>query len=161
MDEKEIEIIEIEDLYAEIVYCLIKNDKKNCKEISKILNQMGLDSIDISKKIYEKYLKLLFENYNDNNIKQYQIKEGRFLNKKIINFYYILFNYILKDSLYIYENQFLFQGRKTFINIIIKKKDNLRISSEIFSKKRKKLECLIKYFLDCDFYKIKADEYPF
>ena len=159
LDEKEIEIMGIEDLYVEIAYCLIKNDNKKCKEISKILNQMGLDSIDISKKIYEKYLKPLFDNYDYNNIKQYQIKEGRYLNKKIINFYYILFNYILKDSLYIYENQFLLQGRKTFINIIIKKRDNLRISSEIFSKKRKKLECLIKKFLDCDFYKEKADEY--
>ena len=106
-NEKDIEKIDIEDLYVEIVYSLIKSENKKYRELSKIFNQMDLGSIDISKKIYEKYLEKLFNNSNDNKLEQYAIKEDRFINLKRINFYYILFNYILKYSYYIYQNQFL------------------------------------------------------
>ena len=151
-NEKDIEKIDIEDLYVEIVYSLIKSDKMKYKELSKIFNQIDLGSIDISKKIYEKYLEKLFNNSNDNKLEQYAIKEDRFINLKRINFYYILFNYILKDSYYIYQNQFLLQARKTIINAIIKKKTKLNIASDISSKKSiNKIKSIIIKFLDCNY----------
>lgn len=159
-NEKEIENIDIEDLYVEIVYSLIKSENKKYRELSKIFNQMDLGSIDISKKIYEKYLEKLFNNSNDNKLEQYAIKEDRFINLKRINFYYILFNYILKDSYYIYQNQFLLQARKTIINAIIKKKTKLNIASDISSKKSiNKIKSIIIKFLDCNYYIKIAKEY--
>ena len=159
-NEKDIENIDIEDLYVEIVYSLIKSENKKYRELSKIFNQMDLGSIDISKKIYEKYLEKLFNNSNDNKLEQYAIKEDRFINLKRINFYYILFNYILKDSYYIYQNQFLLQARKTIINAIIKNKTKLNIASDISSKKSiNKIKSIIKKFLDCNYYIKIAKEY--
>ena len=78
---------------------------------------MDLDSIDISKKIYEKYLKNLF---NDNNYKKnYIISNLNQINSKKINYYDILFRYILKDISYIYNVPFLNKVRRNILTICL------------------------------------------
>ena len=111
--------LEVEDLYIEIIYALIINKKleDDAAFVLEIFNQMDLDSIDISKKIYEKYLKNLF---NDNNYKKnYIISNLNQINSKKINYYDILFRYILKNISYIYNVPFLNKVRRNILTICL------------------------------------------
>ena len=147
--EKVIEM-EIDDLYVEIIYTLMKNKKiEDYKFATKIFKQMNLDSINISKEINEKYLELSKDN---NYVKKYLISTPNHLScpKKIFH-YFILFNYIFKDSLYIYQNPFLFNTKKNINNIIKKQLNNIDI--DMPKKQFKKFKNVVEKFLDCDYYK--------
>ena len=153
--EKVIEM-NIDDLYAEIIYTLMKNKKiEDYKLVTKLFKQMNLESIDISKKVYKKCLEI----YNDNKyIQKYLITTPNHLScpKKLYH-YFILFNYILKDSLYIYQIQYLSIVKKNILNIINKKLNNLNL--DMPKKLFKKLKNIVEKFLDCDFYKKKFNNY--
>jgi hypothetical protein len=52
-------------------------------------------------------------------MKQFIIKtEEDLCVEKIINFYYILLNFILKNDIFIYQLQFLLETKKTIIKLI-------------------------------------------
>ena len=147
--------MEVDDLYVEIIYTLIINKKiQNCSFFLGICEQMDLDSIDISKKLYEKYLELLFKDNNYSNY--YLVTDLKQLFCPItINYFYFLFKYILKDSSYIYQIPFLFKVRNNILKIL---KTN---SNFITIKKPKKTEFVIKKFLDIDYYINKYIEKDF
>ena len=156
-----IEEIELEDLYIEIVYSLIKKDliKSNYNYIKKIFTQLDLNIIDISKKFYDKYLKeLLSDNKNNEFISKYLILNGSHIDKnKKIFFHYILFNYIIKDTLYIYKIPYLLKIRKIIINEIIR--NNNFFPNDLTKKIKGKLIYVIKKLLDCDYYKNLFNDY--
>ena len=85
----------IDEIYSSIILSLIKNNRFE----EKIINQLDLESIDITTKIFEDIVYIL---NNDNNIKKrYQISNIEDLNDdKKINFYYILLKYILKNTIF-------------------------------------------------------------
>ena len=151
-----VENVELEDLYVEIVYSLIEKDtiKNNFKYVIKKFNQMDLHLIDISKKFYDKYLEHLLSENNNNNkfINKYLIRNSSHIYKNMkIFFHYILFNYILKDTLYIYQIPYLLKIRKIIINEI---KNNIDFFPVHLSKKIKgKIILMVNKLLDCDYYK--------
>lgn len=105
----------IDNLYKEIILSLIKENKFNdyifCKSI---IDQLDLENINITKTIYEG----LYEYFNSNNL-FLDIYNIRDLNDvKNINFYYILIKYIFKNSLYIYNIDFLFKNIKKIFKLI-------------------------------------------
>ena len=155
LEVKKVIEMNIDDLYAEIIYILMKNKKiEDYKLVTKIFKQMNLESIDISKKVYEKCLEI----FNDKKyIQKYLITSPNHLGcpKKIYH-YFILFNFILKDSLYIYQIPYLSIVKKNILNIINKQLNNLNID---MSKKFKKFKNIVEKFLDCDFYKKKFNNY--
>ena len=138
----ELKKMEIDDLYVEIIYALIiKKNFQNHSFFSEIYKQMDLDSIDISKKLYEKYLKKLFE--DNNYINYYMVDNINQLQCPItINYFYFLFKYILKDSLYIYQIPFLNNIRQKILKLL---KNNYNFIT-------KENEFVIKKFLDIDYY---------
>ena len=155
-NEIQIEEKEIDDLYVDIIYSIINNknieDYKDYKYILDLFEQMNLSQIDISKKIYEKFLNTSF--FNSNNIQKYLILSLDDLSDdKKIYFYFILINYILKDSIYIYQIPFLIKFRK-FVIDNIKSKSNLRILFEHIPKKMLiKISFIIEKLSDCAYYK--------
>jgi len=156
-NEREIEEIRIDDLYVDIIYSLIKSKKiENYKYVIKIFNQMSLNSIDVSKKIYEKLLNSKF--FNSEYIKNFSILNQKDLcDDKKINFYSILFNYIIKDSIFIYQIPFLIKSRIFILSIIKSNLDSLLIN--IPKKWAKKICLIIKKMADCEFYKKKINNY--
>ena len=108
----------IDKIYSDIIIKLIKENKIDDYENTyKIINELDLENINITKTMFEELSKTL--NTNEKYIKKYIIKEIKDLdNHNIINFYYILFKYILKNPIYIYNIPLLLEQRKNIIKFI-------------------------------------------
>ena len=150
---KDILIFKIDKIYTNIIISLIKSRKfEDYDYIINIMNQLELESITITKYMFEK-LKILLN--KDMNIKYlYMILNVNDLfDIKKINFYYILFKYILKNSFYIYQISFLTKIKVNIINIV-----NNNLNQILYSKVnedkfiKEKIEYVIKSFLDSEYY---------
>ena len=141
----------IDVIYAKIIKEMILKKKiKDYEYVINIVNQLDLESIEITHKIFNE----IDDIFNDErNINEYLIsKEEDLIKEEIINFYYIILKYILKNSLFIYlpKSKFLATARKNIINLIRKKSElfNLKIEGNI----RERLSYIIenidsKYYL--------------
>ena len=142
----------IDGLYMEIIIELIKNHKFEDYEYThNILEQLNYENIDITKYMFDELYKIL---KNEDVIKTYMIsKVEDLININKINFYFILFKYILKSPFYIYQIPFLLNTRKfiiKYINNNIYQSSNLILCNNIIIHERK--EYIIKIFTDSDFY---------
>ena len=129
----------IDEIYIGIIMYLIKTNKiDDIEYTNNIMRQLDIENINITKKMYDGLASIL---KSDNNyMKKYIISNEKDLyNDDIINFYYILFKYILKKPIYIYQIQFLEEIRKIILTII--KNDIERNDNE-------KLEYIINFFTD-------------
>ena len=156
-EEKEINIDNnagIEDIYISILKNLIENDKlTNSKEIFALLDEIEIKKIKLPKTILDKILENLdvkissFEDFT--NEKKYKLK---------INFYYLFFSYILKNSFYIYQYENLFKTRKNIINLI---NSNLQEFALFLDNNENNsiLKDTLSYFIEYDYYKKKAFDY--
>jgi hypothetical protein len=131
----------IDQIYIEIIISLIKNDLLNEKIFKiDIINQLNLEKIEITKTMIDELSKALNSNINY-NITAF---DDLFNDKKII-FFYILFKYILKEPLYIFQIDFLIKTRNN-IKIIIKNDINRFL--EYFHKKNENIKEKINYILE-------------
>ena len=90
-------------------------------------------------------LKKVFDS-NEDYIQNYNIDTFDDLkNSKIINFYYLLFKYIFKNSIYIYNINFLYNNRKNIIKIIKDEKQLYKITDE-------KVKDIINLITDSKYY---------
>ena len=136
----------IDEIYIQIIIELIENNSFENDDIINIMNELCLESINITETMYTKLSEFL--NINE-SVRKYEILNVNSLFEiKIINFYYILFKYILKNSYYIYNNSFLLKARKKILSFI-KTKSFLEIKSEI---NNEKLEFILNKFLDSTYY---------
>jgi len=156
IDDKALLSKKIDMIYIDILISLIKEKKfEDYEYILNIVNQLDLTNINITKDMFDVLSNFL---NSENNIKCYKIENIQDLkNEKIINFYYILFKYILKNSIYIYNNNFLYKMKKKVIKLkpekIIYELTNLKtdeISNVKFNKDR--IKYVINTFLDSGYY---------
>ena len=142
----------IDYIYIDIIISLIKERKfEEYDYMYDIIKLLDLENIDITKTMHMELSLVL--NSNESYVTDYIITEVEDLkNAKKVNFYYILFKYILKNPIYIYNIEMLLNTRKNIIKIIKKKLNEL--SSLIFDndviKKRK--EYILKELIDSDYY---------
>ena len=144
-----------EEIYNDIIIALIKSnnfeDIKDIEDITENLKQLDIEKIDITQNIFNKLLIIL--NSNENNINQYNINNinDLFENKKI-NFYYILFKYIIKNTIYIYFISFLNIIRinilKTIKKLDLKKYGELENNEELKSK----FDYIFKFITNSKYY---------
>lgn len=161
-EEKEINIDNnagIEDIYISILKNLI--DKlTNSKEIFAtdmtvwikvfaLLDEIEIKKIKLPKTILDKILENL-------DVKISSFKD--FKNENKINFYYLLFSYILKNSFYIYQYENLFETRKNIINLI---NSNLQEFALFLHRNENNsiLKDTLSYFIEYDYYKKKDFDY--
>ena len=143
----------LEDIYLKIIFQLIKINKFDIYEYIHqcIIEELELESINITKKMYDiLYRKIL--NINNENIKKNYIlsKKEDLININKINFYYFILKYIFKNSFYIYQFPLLLKARKNVIKII---KNNFNQSSFFIKDNFKnKIEYIIKKLTDSEFY---------
>ena len=127
---KDIKEKKIDSIYIDIIISLIKQNKFSDYENTKqILDQLDFENIDITKTMFDE-LKKVFDS-NEDYIQNYNIDTFDDLkNTKIINFYYLLFKYIFKNSIYIYNINFLYNNRNKIIKIIKDEKQLYTITDE-------------------------------
>ena len=140
----------VDEIYIQIIIGLIKINKIGDNGyINKIINELDLENISITKTMFDILSNYL--NSNENNLQDYIINTYDDLFKEtIINFYYFLFKYILKNSIYIYQNNFLFKIRKNIFNFI--KGKNEHNMSDIDTNLKDKLIYIINTFTDSKYY---------
>ena len=111
---------EIEDIYSEIIKLLIINNKLDeSEETINLLKEIEIKSIRLNKNLFDSLSEVLIEKY----LNRYEILNYNDLfNDEKITFYFILFEYILKSSDYIFHIPFLFETRNNIKEII---KNNL------------------------------------
>ena len=101
----------VDEIYIDIINSLIK-EKKFDEYESKydILNQLDLKNINLTYTMFDGLSKTL--NIKENYLDEYKIiNMNDLFNFKKINFYYKLFKYILKNIIYIFHNDFLYETR--------------------------------------------------
>ena len=152
LNKKNFNLYKIDEIYSKIIISLIKNYKfDDFKYIKNIVEQLELESIDITKKIYEELLIELNKNY----IKEYMIRcKDDFYNNKKINFNFFFLKYILKDPFYIYNIPFFFETKKNLINLI-KKELIIIIILTVEETIKERIEYLLKFIPDSEYYYLK------
>ena len=144
----------IDQIYAEIINKIIQK-----VQIEKDLNtveQMDLSNINITKNIFDKLTNTIDIIKNKDINEKYIIKDIKDLtNEETINFYYILFKYILKSSRYIYQIPLILESRKAILKMIKSSKDFLNDLDNINNKD--KLKYNLDFITDSKFYHNKYD----
>lgn len=152
LDNLEKSEVSLEDIYSDIISTLIiKKELNEFGETLNILNELEIKKIRLNKTIFDSLLKALTEK----NLKEYIIDDfNDFFNEKIINFYSILFEYILKSTDYINYIPFLSE-----IQIKIKKlvKENMKELYTYFKRNKNKnstdkLKKVLNYFVELEYY---------
>ena len=110
------EIFKIDEIYSFIIDELIINNKfDNEINISNILEQLDLKNIILTNTMLEKLKGTLVSE----NIAKHKISESKdYLSKSKINFFYILYEYILKSPFYIYKFDFFEELKKDIISFL-------------------------------------------
>ena len=146
------EVFNIDTIYSIIIMSLIRNKKfDDYKYATNTLELMDLENIELTHNMYEQ-LKNEFDNNSDKEyINCYKINNYEDLINSIkINFYYILFKYVFKDPIYIYNIQFLLEARKAIVEI--SKKYLIEILKSIQNEENKeKFNFILKQFLDVQY----------
>ena len=149
--------VKIDYIYSLLINSLIKLNKfKDKKYIYDIIDQLDIENISITETIFDKLNEIL--NSNESYLKEYIIgKEEDLFDEVKINFYYILLQYILKNSIYIYQIPFLLKIRKIIIKVL-KTKTKL-IKNNLDEENKIKLNIVLKKFVDSEYYFDRKDEF--
>ena len=149
INENVFKLKKIDAIFSDIINSLINDKSENFDFMFNIINQLELESINITQTIFETIRKILNKE-NNNNINKYRIeKKEDLLVERNINFYYILLKYILKNSIYIYQIPFLLDTRKLILKIL--KTDCLSYDN-ISNSNEEKLKFLLKAMADSEYY---------
>ena len=112
--------VDIEDIYSNIIISLLRKRKFDDNNyIIPIMEQLDMKNIELTNKMFEALKKEFDENSTKDYLDNYKIKTVENLdNEKIVNFFSILFQYVFKDNIYLYNINFLSDSRKCVINIV-------------------------------------------
>ena len=152
LDNLEKSEVSLEDIYSDIISTLIiKKELNESEETLNILNELEIKKIRLNKTIFDSLLKALTEK----NLKEYIIDDfNDFFNEKIINFYSILFEYILKSTDYINFIPFLSEIQTKIKKLV---KENMKELYTYFKRNKNKnstdkLKKVLNYFVELEYY---------
>ena len=148
----------LSEIYVEIIKSLVDNKKlDDYNYCSKIFEQISLDKIELTDNMINDLL-TIFKN-NEEYIKKYNFtNEDDLINENKMDFYMTIFKYILKDSIYIYNFQFLLSAREAIIKML-KSESNIKLREIINDNKnsttnnnlKEKLSFIINKFCDSEY----------
>ena len=144
----------IDFIYSDIILSLIKLNKFNKYDFYiEILTQLNIESIDITQTIF-KGLSEELNNERNNYLNEYIINTvDDIKNEKLINFFYIIIEKILKNPIYIYQIEFFEKNRINFMKLLKEHLNEIK-NIECNSNLKDKIECLIRKF-SSDYYYAK------
>ena len=142
----------IEVIYSNIIKTLIKEDKLNLSnETLDFLEELEIKDLRLTPIIVNGLLKVFDE---EKNTCKYKIENFRDLeNKKKLIFYQMLFEYILKDSIYIDYIPFLTKTRQSIIEIIRKNNDYFEEEFKKTKNEKTELKIVLSYFIEKNYLK--------
>ena len=157
-DAKYLQNKNIDEIYIDIIKALFQqNNFRNIEKILNILKQLDLESINITEKMIKEFSQIF--GMNSNFIKNFMIKDAKdLININKIKFYSLMFKYIFKESIFLYQIPFLFKTRTTIINLINNKLGELsfiNIENDI----KKEIEYILEIITDSKFYYSKYVNY--
>ena len=115
---------------------------------------MDIENINITKTIYDGLY--IFLDMKNSYISNYKISDIKVLiREKSINFYFILFKYILKNTFYLYQIPLLQKSRSKILQII---KNNSETISNTYINNNK-FKYIIDFFTDSKYYCEKYIKY--
>ena len=122
----------IEIIYKDIIISLIKLKKFEDYEYTiNILTQLDMEHIPLTKLMIDELIKIF--DSNEECIKNYKLdEENDLFNEQNLNFFFILFKYILKNNIYINNIKFLLKNKKSITKLI---KDTIIPSIKTFLEK--------------------------
>ena len=125
INEDEFYLLPIDEIYIKSLNSLIKLDNFDDFEyINKIANDLNLEKIHITEKMFDELNKTLNMEYD--YAKSYIIQKVEDLfDVKIINFYYFMLRYVYKTSFYFFHVPLLLNARNVIIFILRKNLDLL------------------------------------
>ena len=149
----------LEEIYIEIVKSLLSNKKlDNYDYCSDILGQIELDKIDLTEKMIHDLIDVFNDEIINEYINEFDIKGvDDLFDEKKLNFYLTIFNYILKEPIYIYNFNFLLKARNEILKII-KSESNIKLSQYLYNdsinnkKIKEKLNIILNKFCDNNYY---------
>ena len=143
-------------IYVKIIIELIQKQKFESDDTLDIIKQLDLQNINLTENMYNELSQIL--DSKNKNVNFYEIKDINDLkDARKANFYYILLSYILKSSIYIYENDFLFKVKRklrklnseqflfTLFNKVTDNKSNSNINEQ-------RIKYIIDTFSDSKYY---------
>ena len=137
----------IDEIYCNIINTLI-NSNNNYEYIYEIIKELDLENIYITRTMFDQLSKVL------NKAQKYKIilRNDFIFTEEIINFYYILFKYILKNPIYLYNIEILQESRNNFLKIIKNNSQKNLIDNleDIFIKE--KFEYIFRFITDSNYY---------
>lgn len=154
----------IDNIYLAILISLIKQNKFNdYNSIEEILNQINLDSINITKAMLEGLSEEI--NIEKNSfLNEYMINDiNNLKNEKLINFYYIIIVKVLKNPIHISKIAFLEKNRKNLIELIKNNKNkilNLQLSSDLKSKIKSILATIYNEYFFEKYFNVQKVQIP-
>jgi len=115
INQEDLKLKNIDLIYSKIIIVLLES--KDFDLSYKIIEELDLENIYLTKAMLIEISKALFS--NENFINKYILTSfDDLFDPNKVNFYYILFKYILKNSIYIYYFDFLNEARKNIIKMI-------------------------------------------
>ena len=139
----------IDSIYKDILICLIKKNKFNDYNYTEeILNQLNVDSINITEEMFKRLSEEINEKKN-NFLNEYMINNLNDLkNEKLINFYYFIIVKVLKNPIYISKIDFLEKNRKNLVKLVKNNLINLKLSLD----SKNKIKSILKTICNDYFY---------
>jgi len=157
LTEKDILSKKMDEIYSKIIKYFIVQKKLDDSDdyTENIFKQIDLKSLNLTKLMLNDISKLLDK--NQDYLQEFIIKKyDDLFNSQIINFYYTLLRYIIKNNAYIYIIPFLFETRNKIKQLV---KSNLnKFYNTINSKKDEKIkiEFYLGAFIEYKYYLIRS-----
>ena len=152
---------DLEKIYDHIIISSTnKFEEKDGIYVEEVLKEIDMENIELTSKMFEELKKEFGKEYlNDYKITKY---EDLFV-KKIINFHYIMFKYVFKNDIYIYNIEFFLSSRNNIRNIYQKDKSKLNSLASNNSKDEEnnfneKRYFVVKRLLGSEYYFIQTTQ---
>ena len=149
INQEDFKLKNIDLIYSKIIIVLLES--KDFDLSYKIIEELDLENIYLTKAILIEISRTLFS--NESFINKYILTSfDDLFDPNKVNFYYILFKFILKNSIYIYYFDFLNEARKTIIkmkqNQYFSNNNNRALDNDI----KNKVFYIINFFTNSKYY---------
>ena len=134
---------------------IINNKLNESEETINLLKEIEIKNIRLDKHLFDSLSEVLIDNY----ISRYEILNyDDLFNEEKISFYFVLFEYILKSSDYVFHIPFLLKMRNNIKEIIRNNPGDFSfdIKNENNKFKNNILKIVLGYFIELDYYSQKG-----
>ena len=159
LHKKEGDLIDIENIYSGILIYLIRNRQfDNYEYVNDIMKQLDFGNIELTYNIFKELKKEFDDNSEKEYIDKYKIKNFESLKiEGIINFNYLILRYVFKNSIYLYNIDFLLETRKIILNLLNNNYYKIKnlITTNLHEKNKsidERKAFILKTFLDSEYY---------